>query len=62
LIGLMVTLITFTINSCEKLKTKELKSEIKQEIINQSFQNYYIMGDSVRVYVQSNNRTESNTK
>ena len=62
LIGLMLTLITLTINSCEKYQTKELKNEIKQKIIDQSFQNYYIMGDSVRVYVQSNNRIESNTK
>ena len=62
LIGLMLTLITLTINSCEKLKTKELKNEIKQEIINQSFQNFYISGDSVNLYVQSSNHTELNTK
>ncbi len=61
-IGLMLSIITLTINSCEKSQTIELKNETKQEIINQSFHNFYISGDSVRVYIQSNDHIELNNK
>ena len=61
-IVIMLTLIGLALDCCDKLKTKEPAVQIKQEIINQTFQKFYISGDSVRVYIQSNNRIESNTK
>lgn len=61
-IGIMLTLIGLALDCSDKLTTKEPAVQIKQEVINQSFQKFYISGDSVRVYVQSDNRTELNTK
>ncbi|MBN1397318.1 MAG: hypothetical protein JXA06_04720 [Bacteroidetes bacterium] len=61
-IGILLTLIGLTIECCNKYQTKDPPIEVKQEIINQSFQNFYISGDSVNVYVKSNNCTKLNTK
>jgi hypothetical protein len=52
-IGILIALITLALTCSDKLKSKEPTIEIKQEIINQSFQNYYNSCDSVRIYVQS---------
>lgn len=60
-ISIMVALIGLAVECSDKLANKEPTIEIKQEIINQSFDNFYISGDSVSIYLQQNN-TELNKK
>ncbi|MBA4313160.1 MAG: hypothetical protein C0417_11085 [Chlorobiaceae bacterium] len=61
-ISIMIMLISLALDCSDKLKTKEPPIQVKQDIINQSFQNFYISGDSVNVYVQSEHHTTSPNK
>lgn len=59
-IMLLLTLLTLIVTCFQTFKSNDPKSiTIKQEIINQTFQNFYLGDNSVNVYIQQDNHTES---
>jgi hypothetical protein len=61
-IAVMLTLIGLAMDCSDRLRTKAPTAQIKQEVINQTFQNVYVRGDSVTIYVQSDNDIESKSR
>jgi len=58
-IMLLITLLTLIVPRLQALKSNDQKSIIKQEIINQTFQNFYSQDNSVNVYIQQDSHNEN---
>lgn len=61
-IGIMLTLIGLALNCSDKLRHKSPAVEIKREIINNTFQSFYITSDSVTRHLQRSSDTHPKNK